>query len=232
MITGIYKITNKINGHYYIGQAVDIKNRFRGHRFSAIHSDDKDHNTPIHLAIAKYGEDNFLYEVLEECPRNKLNEREVYWIDKLQANKNGNYNILLGGQDRIKFEDKPVELYDLQGNYIRTVSSATKVAEELEVSRNTIYGVLHKQRPTCKNYQMKYATDKETIIKPFVSKQGGSKAVNQIEPKTLQVINTFTSAAEASRITGADASAITKVCKGKLKTTKGYKWEYVGVLEE
>ena len=74
---------------------------------------------------------------------------------------------------------------------------------------------------------MKYADDKHTVIKPFVSRQGGSKAIKQIDPKTLHVVNVFASAAEASRITGADSSTITKVCKGKLKTTKGYKWEYV-----
>ena len=75
---------------------------------------------------------------------------------------------------------------------------------------------------------MKYVEDKETIIRPFVSRQGGSKAIKQIDPETLQVVNTFTSAAEAGRMTGADPSTIIKVCKGKLKTTNGYKWSYIG----
>lgn len=138
-IIGIYKITNLINGHYYIGQSRDIKGRFRGHRLSGRKIADKDHNTPIHLAIHKYGEENFSYEVLEECSVDELDEKEIYWIDKLQATKNGNYNILNGGQDRMKFGDKPVELYDLQGRYIKTIPSATKVAEELGVQRTSIY---------------------------------------------------------------------------------------------
>lgn len=226
MICGIYKITNLTNGHYYVGQAVDIKARWREHRFSANHPEHKDHNSPIHRALAKYGEQGFSYEILEECSRKDLDEREKYWIDVLSARENGNYNILRGGQDRIKFDDKPVELYDLQGNYIKTISSATKTAEELGVSRNSIYGVLHKERPTCRGYQMKYAEDKATIIKSHKSKQGGCKSVAQIDPKTNTVVNVFVSAAEAARVTGADGSAITKVCKGKLKTTRGYIWSY------
>lgn len=225
MITGIYKITNLTNGHYYVGQAIDIKARWREHRFSANHPEHKDHNSPIHRALAKYGNQNFSYEILEECSRNELDEKEVYWIKVLSARENGNYNILYGGQDRIKFDDKPVELYDLQGNYVKTIPSATKTAEELGVSRSSIYGVLHKDRPTCKGYQMKYAED-NNIIKPYVSKQGGSRGVAQIDPKTNIIIRTFVSAAEAARITGADGSAITKVCKGKLKTTKGFIWSY------
>ena len=44
--------------------------------------------------------------------------------------------------------------------------------------------------------------------------------------KTNAVVNIFTSAAEAPRVTKADSSTIIKVCKGKLKTTKGYIWSY------
>lgn len=226
MICGIYKITNRINGHYYIGQSVDIKSRLREHKHSGLCVTNKDHYTPIHSAIFKYGWESFEVEILEECPREKLDTQEKYWIEQLSATKNGNYNILLGGQDRMKFDNKPVELYDLEGHYVRTVESATKVAEELEVSKGTIYQVLHKQRPTCKNYQMKYAEDKETKIQKFISRQGGSISVNQIHPITNEILATYSSAAEASRITRADSSAIIKVCKGKLKTTKGYKWTY------
>ena len=32
MITGIYKITNRINGKVYIGQSIDIRRRWRQHR--------------------------------------------------------------------------------------------------------------------------------------------------------------------------------------------------------
>lgn len=119
-----------------------------------------------------------------------------------------------------------MELYDLDGHYIRTIESATKVAEELGVFRGTVYQVLHKERPTCKGYQMKYVADKETKIQKFISRQGGSISVNQVHPITNEILATYNSAAEASRITGADSSAIVKVCKGKLKTTKGYKWSY------
>lgn len=225
MICGIYKITNLTNGHYYVGQAVDIKARWREHRFSANHPEHKDHNSPIHRALAKYGEQNFSYEILEECSRNELDEKEVYWIKALSARENGNYNILCGGQDRIKFDEKSVELYDLQGNYVKTLPSATKTAEELGVSRSSVYGVLHKERPTCKGYQMKY-TDDNNIIKPYISRQGGSRGVVQIDPKTNTIIRSFISAAEAARVTGADSSTIIKVCKGKLKTTKGFIWSY------
>ena len=226
MICGIYKITNKINGHCYIGQSVDIKARFRQHLFSAKHINNKDHSSPIHLALSKYGKDEFDWEILEECTKEELDEKEIYWISFYNSTKNGNYNILSGGQDRYSFEGKAVELYDLNGQYVITIPSATEVAEYLKVSRNSVYGVLHGERPTCKEFQMKYVEDKKIKIKPFVSKQGGCKKINQLNKETKEIIKTFNSAAEAARETGADSSTIIKVCKGKLKSTKGFCWEY------
>ena len=97
MITGIYKITNLVNGHYYIGQSVDIKARFREHRFAARHVEHKDHSSPIHRALCKYGCKNFSYEVLEECLRTHLDEKEVYWIEKFNTYKGKGYNCNPGG---------------------------------------------------------------------------------------------------------------------------------------
>jgi group I intron endonuclease len=68
---GIYKITNLINGKIYIGQSNNIKRRFGEHQRLGYKS-----RILVDKAIAKYGVNNFSYEVLEECPLEKLNERE------------------------------------------------------------------------------------------------------------------------------------------------------------
>ena len=96
MKCGIYKITNKLNGKIYIGQSVDIKKRWREHIFSSLHLENKDHNSPIHLALAKYGKDNFTIEQIEEVENDFLGEREMYWIHYYDSYNNG-YNATLGG---------------------------------------------------------------------------------------------------------------------------------------
>ena len=77
---GIYKITNLINGQSYIGQSVDIEKRWLKEQQSAFNVNNSSYNYPISCAFRKYGIDNFQFEVLEECLRNQLNEREKYWI--------------------------------------------------------------------------------------------------------------------------------------------------------
>lgn len=91
---GIYKITNKINGKIYIGQSNDIYRRFYEHQTKGASS-----RIPIDVAIQKYGKDKFLYEVLEECPISELNQRETFWIKKLNTVKDG-YNCSEGGNQQ------------------------------------------------------------------------------------------------------------------------------------
>ncbi len=81
----IYKTTNKINDKFYIGKDENNNEKYLG---SGIH---------LIRAIKKYGRKNFIKEILEECSsREDLNEREIFWIKKLNAIKMG-YNLAEGG---------------------------------------------------------------------------------------------------------------------------------------
>ena len=78
-LCGIYKITNLENGQAYIGQSVDIKERFRQHIKSALTSGPT--TNKLYQQMKKYQPENFTFEILESVSRDKLNEREQYWID-------------------------------------------------------------------------------------------------------------------------------------------------------
>lgn len=76
---GIYKITDLITGKSYIGQSVDIKERFRQHIKSALTYGKA--TNKLYQTMQKSGIYNFIFEILEEVPRDRLNERETYWIE-------------------------------------------------------------------------------------------------------------------------------------------------------
>lgn len=64
MTTGIYKITNLVNGKVYIGASKNIERRWRDHK--------KRINSPIHSDLEALGVENFKFEVLLECPEDML----------------------------------------------------------------------------------------------------------------------------------------------------------------
>lgn len=93
-MVGIYKITNLINQKCYIGQSRDIHKRWISHRTRPFNEQDEDYNKTLYKAIRKYGLTNFSFEVLEECEIEQLNEKENYWINYFNSQKNG-YNETL-----------------------------------------------------------------------------------------------------------------------------------------
>jgi len=78
-MAGIYIIRNLVNNKVYIGQSIDIKRRWGEHkRKYKQESERKD--SYLYKAMYKYGVDAFSFDILEECDKEKLNEREIYYI--------------------------------------------------------------------------------------------------------------------------------------------------------
>jgi len=87
----IYKITNKITNDFYIGKTTKTKEeRFQKHKYNSSYNS----KTYLYRAMRKYSVENFIIEEVESQIENeKLNEREQFWIEKL----NPKYNMTSGG---------------------------------------------------------------------------------------------------------------------------------------
>ena len=86
---GIYKITEDDTGRAYIGQSSDIRNRWANHLKTALGVDGGAAHARFHDALGEIGIENFTFEILEDCPKDKLNEREKYYINFYQSNDFG-----------------------------------------------------------------------------------------------------------------------------------------------
>ena len=89
--TGIYKITHCASEMAYVGQAVDIASRWRQHIKRGLGAETPTQNK-LYPAMKKFGPEAFMFEILEECDRNKLDEREDYWQDFYRVKEFG-YSI-------------------------------------------------------------------------------------------------------------------------------------------
>lgn len=93
--SGIYKITRLKTGEIYIGKSVNIKDRWVQHSKSCYHCGTISHST-LHTIMEKDNIENFTWELLEEVPKDKLGEREKYWI-QFYDSKNFGLNERNGG---------------------------------------------------------------------------------------------------------------------------------------
>ncbi len=133
-VSGIYKIINKINGKYYVGSTNYFWNRRRQHQMML--TENRHTNPHLQSSWNKYGEENFIFQVIEKVPINKLILVEQKYLDiaKTEQNKCYNQNFLAGRQVftpeiRKKISDK------LKGKVVseetrKRISIATKKAME------------------------------------------------------------------------------------------------------
>ena len=95
----IYLITNTLNGKNYVGKTKQkLEKRITQHKY-----DSRKGRPGLGAAIRKYGWENFSVEVLETCPVEMLNEREMFWIRELNSKAPNGYNLTDGGDGNSGF---------------------------------------------------------------------------------------------------------------------------------
>lgn len=201
----IYKITNKVNGMMYIGQTKhDIKIRWKQHC----------HNGNgcrfLHHAINKYGADNFIIEVIDTAnSKIELDEKEKYWIDKLNTISPNGYNLKSGGNTPKYSQESRLRMsknhHDVSGAnnpmYGRIFSKETK----LKISKALTGKRLSQQR---KEYIREHSPFKKAVI-------------------NIDTGDVYQSSREAEELNNLAHGTISRVCRGAGKTSGGYRWAYV-----
>lgn len=185
-MTGIYKITCLSNNKCYIGQSVSIKRRITTHKREL--RTNTHYNQKLQRAYNKYGQNNFTYEILELCSKEKLNEREQFYIKLFDSYNNG-FNADFGGSN-INGKNNPmyqksgvlsprfidyIYQLDTKGNIINTYESANLAAKVIKGNSAHILDCLktwkeHKpigskssERMTHLGYQWIYKKDYELL---------------------------------------------------------------------
>lgn len=194
--SGIYKITNITNNKFYIGSTYCFKIR-KNHHFNKL-KNNTHNNKHLQKSYNKYGKENFKFEILANCPKEYLIKLEQWFLDNMKPE----YNICktAGSNLGIKFSKQHKLRIGLKNkNKIRSKELKSKWSE------------IKKQNPNIKLYKL------------IVEK---AKEVNSIKvlkyDNQMNFIKEYSSMTEAAKNVNGDPSAISKVCKGKLKSHKNF----------
>lgn len=215
MLTGfIYVITNDINGKQYVGKTRDsIKNRF------VIHLKDYtkkyEEKRPLYEAMNKYGIEHFSIKEIEKCPIDVLEEREQFWINKLNTFHNG-YNATLGGDGKLLYD------YDIFVEEYKNGLTVSEIMKKYGCCYDTVLLAIHKagldssinarnKKPTVSIIQIDLNNN---IIQIFNSVSDAARWL---------IDNNKTQCLKEKGIVG----HILDVARNKRRTAYGYKWQFV-----
>ena len=95
---GVYLYTNNVNGHKYVGQAVNLYKRLLEH-YQTAKREPEEYLEPIDSAINNYGPENFTIEILKFIDNTALlNKWEIAYIAEYNTYNNiDDYNLTPGG---------------------------------------------------------------------------------------------------------------------------------------
>lgn len=224
--SGIYCIENITTNKKYIGQSIDINDRWRRHISELNHN--SHHNDYLQKAWNKYGDKDFRFYVLEYCDKDELDKKEIYYIDFYNTtNRKYGYNLKSGGQYhnyqteevKIKISESNKKAYQNQElRNIRSIDalkqwSNPKIKEKIIGSNNGMYGKHHTEETKRK------ISENRSGIKSYRR--------NTTSVFCIELNQKFEDATEAGKELSLDGSGILKVCQGKRKTCGGYHWKFL-----
>jgi group I intron endonuclease len=244
VVTGVYKITCKINSKSYIGQARNVKERIKQHLWSSFNPSKKDFDVPFHAALRKYGIENFDLDILEICEADELNDKECYWIKLfgtyVHAENAAGYNATEGGKQSVRRSkltpDVLSEVYLLIKENVLTYD---EIAAQFELTASTIKKI--NTGKICYNSAFTYPLrDNKACVNKSLRKQKFGEyrytgtAVEQYNIHTNELLNRYPTALAAARALGDSAlnKHIANCCAGRRKTAYGYTWKFVEIAEQ
>jgi group I intron endonuclease len=141
---GIYKITNKINGMVYIGESLDIERRWAEHKADL--DSNKHHSRKLQKDWNKYGEDNFIFEVIEELNQEyssslkklislALEDRYIKQYDSIENGYNVEHTLykILKGEKGV-FRDNVINKVHI--NMLKNVVKNIQINNGVYISKN------------------------------------------------------------------------------------------------
>lgn len=232
---GIYRIINP-KGKIYIGQSINIKNRFNQYKMM-----DKSCIGPKLLnSLIKYGYENHVIEIIEECNLEELDHKEFIHKQKILENVSWEQVLFLqlkdkeGGKrseqtkEKIKISSmgknsKNIFQFDLKGNFIKEWNS---IVEAERIYGTGIKSNLIGKTLTAGGYIWSYNPillhSPDKIKNKYLNLK---KSILQIDLKD-NIIKEWGCMLDIQKELGFPTSNISKTCSGKQKIAYGYKWKY------
>ena len=204
----IYLFTNKVNGKKYVGQTTrPFEHRFSEHRRK---------DSLLSRAFKKYGIENFEHEILDTASdMDELNEKEIFWIKRLNTKRPNGYNLCDGGDN--------TKGYRHTEEAKQKMSATKKRLGSMKGEKNHFYGKKHSEE-TKAHLKSLWTSGKRTITPEWRAKLIASQRT--VKVRNVDTGEVFKSVKAAAEKYNVNPSNVSRACREKTRRAGGQRWEY------
>lgn len=247
-IAGVYMIRSLVKpNRFYIGSAASILQRWNAHKSDL--KKNSHHSIKLQRHFNKYGSHDLVFSVIWLCSRENILEEEQYFIDTLEPYFNS--SLTAGSVEGLKHSAKSIKLISI-ANTGRKQSEEEKLkrslslighkhTEEAKIKISVSTRGVKKSEEGRKKYSeimlLRWANEEYRNQMSVVHK-GKKQSEESIKKRNLKInkpiiqldldgnfIKEWESII-ATQKDGFNPSHISQVCKGKRRSTNGFKWKY------
>lgn len=244
----IYKVTNKVSGKIYVGQTIhSLEKRRKQHEESALGG----YNEMVFgRALKKYGVENFEWEIIDTAETvDELNEKEIYWIDKLESliDYGHGYNCNKGGKNGKHSEYTKKAIGDAQRGelnhaYGKTGALNPSSKKVIDLSTDIIYesaiqcglktglcsskisAVCRGDRGSTGGKVFRYLDDNNQIIEVDYKNSNTREDKHIYNVDTMECFKNFTEVDRAMGNISKNSTLSNKLKNGGVAVHKGQRW--------
>lgn len=178
MQTGIYKITSP-TGKIYIGQSVDISDRISAYKNLKCKNQSK-----IFASISKHGWDSHIFDILELCSKEELNDLERAYIAKFNSmDRDIGLNLQSGGNSNFKLSEATKQK-------LRNINLGKKHSEETKRKIGDKHRGMKRSAETCRNISIGNKGKKLSEVHIALLRSRPGRKLTFVEIENLKRINT------------------------------------------
>lgn len=252
---GVYSITNLVNNKRYIGSTKRAFHT-RKTRHLRLLKNNVHYNIHLQSSYNKYGVENFIFEILEICNLADVEIREAYYIKHFNSNlRTSGYNKNNVTHYKFKYKvdpkytlkkslykkekstlnglfnderglQKPINLYDFNGNFIKKFNSLPELNKELGWAIGGISTTLSSRKLFYKNHIILFENDilsKEDVL--YVNKKYTVKCV-YLYDLNLKFLQYFSSVNECAEFLGCKKAEVRMCCLNKRSRIRNFITKY------